>query len=155
MHESTVSRVTTHKYVQTPRGLYELKYFFTSGLESESGLDISSASVKEMIKEMVGQETPQHPLPTNVWPSASRGRGSSSRGAPWPSTARSSIFPPPRNVAGSDPRAQGDAAGPTPEASTWTRGGGRSQTPWQVGKPKHCENLPGGLIDKAPPDVRM
>jgi RNA polymerase sigma-54 factor len=62
MHESTVSRVTTHKYVQTPRGLYELKYFFTSGLESEQGLDISSMSVKEMIKEMVAQEEPQHPL---------------------------------------------------------------------------------------------
>jgi RNA polymerase sigma-54 factor len=61
MHESTVSRVTTHKYVQTPRGLYELKYFFTSGLESEQGLDISSMSVKELIKEMVTQESSQHP----------------------------------------------------------------------------------------------
>ncbi len=61
MHESTVSRVTTHKYVQTPRGLFELKYFFTSGLESEAGLDVSSLSVKEKIKELVDQEPPQKP----------------------------------------------------------------------------------------------
>lgn len=61
MHESTVSRVTTHKYVQTPRGLFELKYFFTSGLESVDGMDVSSLSVKEKIKEMVDQEPPQKP----------------------------------------------------------------------------------------------
>ena len=61
MHESTVSRVTTHKYVQTPRGLFELKYFFTSGLESEAGLDVSSLSVKEKIKELVDQEPAQKP----------------------------------------------------------------------------------------------
>jgi len=62
MHESTVSRVTTHKYVQTPRGLFELKYFFTSGLESVDGLDVSSLSVKEKIKELVLQESPQKPF---------------------------------------------------------------------------------------------
>jgi RNA polymerase sigma-54 factor len=61
MHESTVSRVTTHKYVQTPRGLFELKFFFTSGLESVDGLDVSSMSVKERIKELVHQESPQKP----------------------------------------------------------------------------------------------
>ncbi|HUO58693.1 MAG TPA: RNA polymerase factor sigma-54 [bacterium] len=61
MHESTVSRVTTHKYVQTERGIFELKFFFTSGLESVSGLDVSSMSVKEKIKDMVGQEPPQKP----------------------------------------------------------------------------------------------
>ncbi len=62
MHESTISRVTTHKYVQTPRGLFELKFFFSSGLESESGLDVSSLSVKESIREMVGQELGSKPL---------------------------------------------------------------------------------------------
>lgn len=61
MHESTVSRVTTNKYVQTPRGLFELKYFFTSGLESADGMDVSSLSVKEKIKELVDQEPPQKP----------------------------------------------------------------------------------------------
>ena len=62
MHESTVSRVTTNKYVQTDRGLFELKFFFTSGLESVDGMDVSSLSVKEKIKEMVEQEPPQKPL---------------------------------------------------------------------------------------------
>jgi RNA polymerase sigma-54 factor len=62
MHESTISRVTTHKYVQTPRGLFELKYFFTSGLESSDGMDVSSLSVKEKIKEMIDLESPQKPL---------------------------------------------------------------------------------------------
>ena len=61
MHESTVSRVTTHKYVQTERGLFELKFFFTSGLESSDGMDVSSLSVKEKIKEMLDQEPPQKP----------------------------------------------------------------------------------------------
>jgi RNA polymerase sigma-54 factor len=61
MHESTVSRVTTHKYVQTPRGLFELKYFFTSGLESVDGMDVSSLSVKEKIKEFIDQEPAQKP----------------------------------------------------------------------------------------------
>ncbi len=61
MHESTVSRVTTHKYVQTERGLFELKYFFSSGLESSNGMDVSSLSVKQKIKEMVEQESSQKP----------------------------------------------------------------------------------------------
>jgi RNA polymerase sigma-54 factor len=61
MHESTVSRVTTHKYVQTSRGLFELKYFFTSGLESSDGMDISSLTVKEKIKGLVAQEPPRKP----------------------------------------------------------------------------------------------
>jgi RNA polymerase sigma-54 factor len=62
MHESTVSRVTTHKYVETHRGLFELKYFFTSGLESADGMDVSSLSVKEKIKELVEQESSQKPF---------------------------------------------------------------------------------------------
>jgi RNA polymerase sigma-54 factor len=62
MHESTISRVTSHKYVQTPRGLFELKFFFSSGLESDSGLDVSSLSVKNVIKELVGQESSDKPL---------------------------------------------------------------------------------------------
>jgi len=61
MHESTVSRVTTHKYVQTERGIFELKFFFTSGLESSDGMDVSSLSVKEKIKDLVAQESPQKP----------------------------------------------------------------------------------------------
>lgn len=62
MHESTVSRVTTQKYVQTPRGLFELKYFFSSSLKSEGGTNASSLSVKELIKKIVDQENKQKPL---------------------------------------------------------------------------------------------
>ncbi len=61
MHESTISRATNGKYVQTPRGLFELKYFFTSGLSNCSG-DISSTSVKAMIKELIDNENPKKPL---------------------------------------------------------------------------------------------
>ncbi len=62
MHESTVSRVTTQKYVQTPRGLFELKYFFSSSLKSDTGASASSLSVKELIKQVVDQENKQKPL---------------------------------------------------------------------------------------------
>ena len=56
MHESTISRVTTNKYVQTPQGLYELKYFFHSGIESTNGTMVSSVSVKKTIRDMVEAE---------------------------------------------------------------------------------------------------
>jgi len=59
MHESTVSRVTSNRYIQTPRGLFELKYFFTSALGSKSVLgdeDVSSLAVKEQIKRLIEQE---------------------------------------------------------------------------------------------------
>lgn len=61
MHESTVSRVTTNKYVHTPQGVFELKFFFTSGLKSDGG-EISSESVKERIREVVAAENPRKPL---------------------------------------------------------------------------------------------
>lgn len=59
VHESTVSRVTTHKYIATPMGLYELKYFFSSSVHASNGNDnISSLSVKFLIKELISNETP-------------------------------------------------------------------------------------------------
>lgn len=61
MHESTVSRVTTEKYVHTPQGLYELKFFFTSGIKTAGG-DISSSSVKDQIKGIIAAESPQNPI---------------------------------------------------------------------------------------------
>lgn len=60
MHESTVSRATNGKYVQTPRGLYELKYFFSSGVESDDG-EISSISIKKLLKEIIDKENPKKP----------------------------------------------------------------------------------------------
>jgi RNA polymerase sigma-54 factor len=62
MHESTISRVTTHKYVQTPQGLFELKYFFNSGISRTNGDNIASESVKDKIKHLVSQEDAHHPL---------------------------------------------------------------------------------------------
>lgn len=56
MHESNISRVTTNKYVHTPRGIFELKYFFNSGLTSDNGESIASESVKNKIKEIIQNE---------------------------------------------------------------------------------------------------
>lgn len=62
MHESTISRVTTNKYVHTPRGIFELKYFFNSGISRVHGSDVASESVKEKVKAIVAQEPPNHPF---------------------------------------------------------------------------------------------
>lgn len=62
MHESTVSRVTNKKYAQTPRGVYSLKYFFSSGLSTTSGEDISARGVRDKIKTMVAGEDTKKPL---------------------------------------------------------------------------------------------
>ncbi|MEQ8820787.1 MAG: RNA polymerase factor sigma-54 [Sumerlaeia bacterium] len=62
MHESTIARVTTGKYVETPRGIFELKFFFSSGLETDSGEDASSRSIKEMLTKMIEEEDLEHPL---------------------------------------------------------------------------------------------
>lgn len=62
MHESTVSRVTNQKYVQTPRGLFHLKFFFSSSLGTVSGEDASARSVKAQIEKLVSGEQSQQPL---------------------------------------------------------------------------------------------
>ncbi|MDH3747819.1 MAG: RNA polymerase factor sigma-54 [Gammaproteobacteria bacterium] len=62
MHESTISRVTTNKYMHTPRGVFEFKYFFSSHLSSASGEDQSSTSVRAKIRKLIGAENPQKPL---------------------------------------------------------------------------------------------
>lgn len=61
MHESTISRATNGKYVQTPRGLFELKYFFSTGLSSSIGDDISSTSIKSIIKDIIDKEDKKKP----------------------------------------------------------------------------------------------
>jgi RNA polymerase sigma-54 factor len=61
MHESTVSRVTTNKYVHTPQGIFELKYFFNSGISRTDGDDLASEAVKLKIKQIVAQESPSNP----------------------------------------------------------------------------------------------
>ncbi len=82
MHESTISRVTTNKYVQTPQGLFELKFFFHSGIASNNGAMVSSVSVKQMIRDMVerrGRAAP--PLSDQEIAQALRGTGAQHRPA--------------------------------------------------------------------------
>ncbi|NDG85157.1 MAG: RNA polymerase sigma-54 factor, partial [Proteobacteria bacterium] len=63
MHESTISRVTTNKYVHTPVGTFELKYFFNSSIASSDGSDaLASSAVKEKIKQLISKEDPKKPL---------------------------------------------------------------------------------------------
>jgi RNA polymerase sigma-54 factor len=62
MHESTVSRVTNEKFVQTPRGVLPLKFFFSSGLSTTSGEDVSARGIKARIRKLVGDENPKKPL---------------------------------------------------------------------------------------------
>lgn len=61
VHESTISRVTNNKYIQTPQGVFELKYFFSSGLESQHGDRHSSRSIKRILKELIIEEDPRNP----------------------------------------------------------------------------------------------
>lgn len=65
LHESTISRVTTAKYMSTPFGTYELKYFFGSGLGTEGGSNASSTAVRALIKQFVAAENPKKPLSDN------------------------------------------------------------------------------------------
>jgi RNA polymerase sigma-54 factor len=62
LHESTISRVTTGKYVQTPRGVFELKYFFTSALRTDAGGETSSRAVKDRLRDLIQDEDRARPL---------------------------------------------------------------------------------------------
>ncbi|MCI0747966.1 MAG: RNA polymerase factor sigma-54 [Verrucomicrobia subdivision 3 bacterium] len=62
VHETTVSRAVSGKYMQTPQGIFEMKYFFTSGIQTASGEGMSNTSVKDMISELFKKENPQKPL---------------------------------------------------------------------------------------------
>lgn len=62
MHESTISRVTTQKYMHTPRGIYELKYFFSSHVSTAEGGECSSTAIRAIIKKLVAAENPKKPL---------------------------------------------------------------------------------------------
>jgi len=62
MHESTISRVTTQKYMHTPRGIFELKYFFSCHVSTENGGECSSTAIRSLIKKLILAETPAKPL---------------------------------------------------------------------------------------------
>lgn len=65
MHESTISRVTTQKYMHTPRGIFELKYFFSSHVSTEAGGECSSTAIRAMIKKLIAEEHTRKPLSDN------------------------------------------------------------------------------------------
>jgi RNA polymerase sigma-54 factor len=65
LHESTVSRVTTQKYMYTPRGTFELKYFFSSHVSTESGGECSSTAIRAFIRKLIAAESPRNPLSDN------------------------------------------------------------------------------------------
>ena len=65
MHESTVSRVTTRKYMHTPRGIFEFKYFFSSHVSTETGGECSATAIRALIKKLVAAENPAKPLSDN------------------------------------------------------------------------------------------
>ena len=62
VHETTVSRAVSGKYIQTPQGTFEMKFFFTSGIQTSSGQDMSNTTVKEIVAEMFSKEAPSKPL---------------------------------------------------------------------------------------------
>jgi RNA polymerase sigma-54 factor len=65
MHESTISRVTTQKFMHTPRGIFELKYFFSSHVRTDSGGECSSTAIRAMIKKLIAEESLKKPLSDN------------------------------------------------------------------------------------------
>lgn len=65
MHESTISRVTTQKYMHTPRGIFELKYFFSSHVSTDAGGECSSTAIRALIKKLVAEEDSKKPLSDN------------------------------------------------------------------------------------------
>lgn len=65
MHESTISRVTTQKYMHTPRGVFELKYFFSSHVSTDGGGEASATAIRALIRRMIAEEDPTRPLSDN------------------------------------------------------------------------------------------
>ena len=65
MHESTISRVTTQKFMHTPQGIFELKYFFSSHVSTATGGVCSATAIRALIKKLVAAESPQKPLSDN------------------------------------------------------------------------------------------
>ena len=65
LHESTISRVTTRKYMLTPSGVFELKYFFSSHVSTSTGGEVSSTAIRALIKKLIGEENPRKPLSDN------------------------------------------------------------------------------------------
>jgi RNA polymerase sigma-54 factor len=65
LHETTISRAIANKYLETPSGMYEFKFFFTGGYQSSEGDEISSRGIKEKIKDLIADENKSKPLSDN------------------------------------------------------------------------------------------
>src|SRR5512135_1900210 len=75
MHESTISRVTTNKYMHTPQGIFPMKYFFTTGFTAGTGAEVSSLTVKDTIQKMIRDEDLSSPLKDQQIVDALKARG--------------------------------------------------------------------------------
>lgn len=75
LHESTISRVTTRKYMHTPRGVYEFKYFFSSHVSTDTGGECSATAIRAMIKKLIAEEDPTKPLSDNKLTNLLKERG--------------------------------------------------------------------------------
>lgn len=75
MHESTISRVTTQKYLHSPRGIFELKYFFSSHVNTEGGGEASSTAIRALVKKLIAAENPAKPLSDSKLTSLLSGQG--------------------------------------------------------------------------------
>ena len=75
LHESTISRVTTRKYMHTPRGVYEFKYFFSSHVNTDTGGECSATAIRAMIKKLIVEEEPNKPLSDNKLTNLLKERG--------------------------------------------------------------------------------
>ena len=109
MHESTVSRVVSNKWMATPRGLVPMKFFFHSAIASSVGEDVSSLAVKGKIRSLVEAEDPAHPLSDARLAELLFATGFASRAVPWRSIARSCAFRRARSAASAETAA---GAGP-------------------------------------------
>lgn len=75
MHESTISRVTTRKYMHTPRGIFELKYFFSSHVSTDTGGECSATAIRALIRKIIAAENPLKPLSDSAIAAALKGQG--------------------------------------------------------------------------------
>ena len=75
LHESTISRVTTRKYMHTPRGIYEFKHFFSSHVSTDTGGECSATAIRAMIKKLIAEENPSKPLSDNKLTNLLKERG--------------------------------------------------------------------------------
>ena len=98
MHESTISRVTTAKYMHTPRGVFEFRYFFSSHVEAADGTEMSSTAIRAKIKKLISQENPENPWSDSKLAEILSRRAFRSPGARSPNIARACRSRPPTSA---------------------------------------------------------